>query len=186
MPKKIITDRGAAFRSTLMKDVAKRYAIKLSPSSGYHPQTNGKIERMHRDLGIYMRLYLENNKDWENILPNFVLAHNTAEKDRDRYSPAYLVYGQELRHPADSIDNNILWTHQEDTIGEMLQTLRAAMQIITTTRNKIRARLEESYNENRRHVEMKVGDSVYAYENALSKIKGKFIPHWTGPWEIKG
>ena len=26
---------------------------------------------------------------------------------------------------------------------------------------------------------------MYAYETQLSKIKGKFIPRWTGPWEVK-
>jgi len=98
VPKKIISDRGGAFISKLMEIVSKRYAIKQAFTSAYHPKTNGKLERMHRDLGVYMRIYLENNPGWEDLVPNFVYAHNTAEKDRERYSPAYLVYGQELRH----------------------------------------------------------------------------------------
>jgi transposase InsO family protein len=122
VPKKIISDQGGAFTSKLMSTLSKRYAIKQAFTSAYHPQTNGKLERLHKDLGVYMRIFLEGNPGWENLLPNFVYAHNTAEKDRERYSPAYLVYGQELRHPAQVIDNKILWTNKEDAIAEMLQS----------------------------------------------------------------
>jgi hypothetical protein len=185
VPKKIISDQGGAFTSNLMDKISKRYAIKQAFTSAYHPKTNGKLERMHRDLGVYMRIYLENNPGWEDLLPNFTYAHNTAEKDRERYSPAFLVYGQELRHPAQIIDTKILWTEKEDAVGEMLQTLKAAIEIVRKTQERVRVRLEENYNKNRKHVEFKIGEKVYAYENSLGKIKGKFTPRWTGPWIIK-
>src|SRR6185436_17766700 len=103
----------------------------------------------------------------------------------ERYSPAFLVYGQELRHPAQVIDNKILWADKEDSVGEMLRTLKGAMDTLRKTRDKLRVKLEESYNKNRKNVELKIGDKVYAYENSLGKIKSKFAPRWTGPWIIK-
>ena len=143
VPKRIITDRGLAFNSKLMKDLAQRYSVKLAKTSAYHPQSNGKIERMHRNLGTYLRMYMENNAQWEKCLPGFVFAHNTGEKDRERYSPAFLVYGRDLRHSGQHMDSKVMYHHQEDMVAELISNIKKAMEVIKESRVRVRAKIEE-------------------------------------------
>ncbi|KAG5873048.1 hypothetical protein JTB14_010531 [Gonioctena quinquepunctata] len=49
-PRKLLTDQGANFTSTLFKEVCKLLNIKKIQTSSYAPTSNGQIERMHRVL----------------------------------------------------------------------------------------------------------------------------------------
>jgi len=184
VPKKIITDRGKAFQSKLIQELASRYSIKLAKTSAYHPQSNGKVERMHRDLKAYYNMFMQDNKDWEKLIPSFIFAHNTAEKDREKYSPAFLVYGRDLRHVAQHLDSKVMHQHQEEILSETLTNIQRAMETIKVNRAKTRNRLEEWYNKDRKEAKFSVGEKVYAFENAGGSIRGKFSPKWTGPWTI--
>lgn len=44
-PGKLITDRAKTFCSNTFQNFLANYSIKWTPTSGYHPETNGQIER---------------------------------------------------------------------------------------------------------------------------------------------
>ena len=50
IPLKITVDRGAQFTSCLFSDLSKILGIQKIHTSAYHPQSNGMIERFHRQL----------------------------------------------------------------------------------------------------------------------------------------
>jgi transposase InsO family protein len=66
VPKKILTDRGAAFMSVLTKEVCKLLKIQKLQSSGYNAQANGICERVHK-LSIDMISHCVNKdaKNWD-------------------------------------------------------------------------------------------------------------------------
>jgi transposase InsO family protein len=67
---KLLTDRGAAFMSVLMKEVCKLPKIQKLQTSSYNAQANGICERVHKLL-IDMILHIV-NKDariWDNMFP---------------------------------------------------------------------------------------------------------------------
>ena len=171
----------------MMQAVAGRYSVKMVPTSAHHPQSNGKIERMHRGLGEYLRMHMkeEDNPSWENLLPAFMMAHNCAETERERYSPAFLLYGKDPRPVGKVMDADIEWKDRESSVEELLEALETARKNITEIRERVRMKLEERYNKGRVDVELKVGDKVFMYENTGGKIKGKLSKRWTGPWEVK-
>ena len=50
LPTGIVLDRGPQFASQVMKDICKRLGIQPRLSTAYHPQTDGQMERINRDL----------------------------------------------------------------------------------------------------------------------------------------
>jgi transposase InsO family protein len=48
IPKEIISDRDAKFTSKFWKSLFVGFGTKLLFSTSYHPQTDGKIERVNR------------------------------------------------------------------------------------------------------------------------------------------
>ena len=68
-PKCILTDRGKAFTSTLMRKLAKIFNITRVTTSGYRSQTNRALERSHAVLAEYIKHYASAYDDWDRLLP---------------------------------------------------------------------------------------------------------------------
>ena len=49
-PAELLSDRGANFLSELVGEVCKQLQIRKVNTSGYHPQTNGLVEKMNSTL----------------------------------------------------------------------------------------------------------------------------------------
>lgn len=50
LPQEILTDRGATFTSTLMKQLCQALGIRQLFTTVYHPQTDGLVERMNQSI----------------------------------------------------------------------------------------------------------------------------------------
>ncbi|GFV99972.1 transposon Tf2-9 polyprotein [Trichonephila clavipes] len=57
MPYRVITDQGTQFRSELFKNIGVICGFKVCTTASYHPQCNGKIERIHRTLKAAIRAH---------------------------------------------------------------------------------------------------------------------------------
>ncbi|KAG5868760.1 hypothetical protein JTB14_034646 [Gonioctena quinquepunctata] len=93
-PKKLLTDRGANFTSTLFKEVCKVLGIEKLQTASYAPTTNGQIERMHRVLKDMLSHYIsENQRDWDNWIPFVLMAYRGSTHSSTGYSPYFLLHG---------------------------------------------------------------------------------------------
>ncbi|UYV74194.1 hypothetical protein LAZ67_11002383, partial [Cordylochernes scorpioides] len=70
-PHTVISDQGKQFTSQLFKDLTTLCGIKLRHSTAYHPQCNGKIERLHRTIKTAIRAH--NSIKWTETLPTVLL-----------------------------------------------------------------------------------------------------------------
>jgi len=52
--RKILSDRGPQFVSRFMKELTKALETKRMFSMAYHPQTDGQIERINQEIGIFL------------------------------------------------------------------------------------------------------------------------------------
>ncbi|KAK3516148.1 hypothetical protein QTP70_005401 [Hemibagrus guttatus] len=52
IPEDIVSDRGTQFTSQVWKAFCKQLDINVSLTSGYHPQSNGQVERLNQEIGI--------------------------------------------------------------------------------------------------------------------------------------
>ena len=95
LPSRVVSDQGAQFTSALFHALCGRLGIAHSKTTPYHPQTNGSVERFHRDLkmriGAYMR---EQGGDWERYLHMVVWATNTSVCVSTGYTPFKVMFGR--------------------------------------------------------------------------------------------
>ena len=101
LPSTITTDRGSKFESSLWSALMKLLGTNRLRTT-YHPQTNGLIERFHRQLKGTLRAQPPSSP-WMESLPLVLLGIRTAIKEDLQFSTAELVYGTTLRLPGEFI-----------------------------------------------------------------------------------
>ena len=103
-PQQLLSDRGANFLSELVLEVCKIPEIKKVNTSGYHPQTNGMVEKFNSTLiNMISKVAESSGKDWDRQLPFLLFAYRTAVHDSTNESPFYLLYGRDARIPSEEV-----------------------------------------------------------------------------------
>ncbi len=69
LPEDIVSDRGPQFTSRVWSAFCQKLNINVSLTSGYHPQSNGQVERLNQELTRFLRSYCHRNQaDWSRFL----------------------------------------------------------------------------------------------------------------------
>ena len=103
IPSHITSDRGAQFTSALWKNLTKTFGIAHSQTTSYHPQANGLVERVNRDVKTAL-IAQDNPTNWVDNLPLVLLALRTQYKEDLKCTPAEMTFGTTLRLPGELID----------------------------------------------------------------------------------
>lgn len=98
-PTTITTDRGQQFQSHLFKCLTTLIGAEHRPTTAYHPQCNGMVERLHRQLKA--AIVCHNTPEWSEVLPLVLLGIRAAWKEDLKASSAELVYGEPLKLPGE-------------------------------------------------------------------------------------
>lgn len=79
-----------------------KLGTKLLFSTTCHPQTNGQIEVVNRDLSTLLRAIIKKNfKTWEDCLPHVEYAYNRVVHSATKFLPFEIVYGFNPLRPLD-------------------------------------------------------------------------------------
>ena len=54
IPRKILSGRGPQFTSKFMEEFTKALGTKRQLSIAYHPQTDGQMERINQEIGMFL------------------------------------------------------------------------------------------------------------------------------------
>ena len=89
-PTQLITDKGPQFDSLYTQAFCSAMGVLSKQSTAYHPQSNGAIEWMHRELGRLLRSCTNTlpKKNWVEALGYAMWCYNTLGT-----SPYELAYG---------------------------------------------------------------------------------------------
>ena len=96
--------RRAQFTSSILSDVCSILGISRIRTTGFHPQSNGMIERFHRSLKSSLQARLASS-DWVAHLPLVMLGLRSSPKDDSGLSPAGAVYGSTLSLPGEFLEH---------------------------------------------------------------------------------
>jgi hypothetical protein len=125
VPETLCSDRGVQFTSAVWNVLCTRLGIAHVMTTAYHPQSNGMIERFHRQLKDSLRARLA-GPDWPSHLPWILLGLRAAPKDDSNVSSAELVYGTPLSLPGEFIAT------PDPPASSFLESLRATPSSIPT------------------------------------------------------
>lgn len=90
----IKTDQGTEYKG-VFDEVCKLLKITHTCASAYHPQTIGALERSHKTLNEYLRIFANDTRnDWDDWLPYFCFSFNTTPSVEHGYTPFELVFGK--------------------------------------------------------------------------------------------
>ncbi|XP_031336984.1 uncharacterized protein LOC116166250 [Photinus pyralis] len=95
--------------------------IKHLRTTAYHPQANGKVERLHRTLKAAIKCY--RTERWVEVLPIILLGLRSAPADDSGFAPAALVFGTALRLPGELFAGSSQRTDSDTT--DFAQQLRS-------------------------------------------------------------
>ena len=191
VPMNIQSDCGREFISALFRNCTKRLGIRLSFSSPYHPQSQGRLERKHKDIAAMLRLLKEEGRSWDLNLPYIAHKLNTKVDPVTRITPWKLFHGYDIREPefietsltenkssAFSLDDKSLQEWEEKLAELQEKTFKKVYE------QKLLQKENWSLgngNKTNDEINLKFGDRVYA---KLPIVGGKLGDRMRGPYKV--
>lgn len=181
-PDRILSDRGAAFESSLMSQLCKLYGCQKSRTTAYHPQGNGACERFNQTLLRLLSSLSEMQQgQWPIKLPALVQAYNNTVHSTTGMTPHFLVFGRHARLPVDwttglniSAESYTLegWVRQHHS------ALRHAYQMAKQHSDRRREQDQARYNRKARATPLLPGERVLV-RDFRRRARGKLTPRWS-------
>ena len=163
-PHKIHHDQGGEFENELFNQLQKLSGTEKSRTTPYHPQGNGKCERLNRTvLGMLRTLEETEKSHWKDHLQKVVYAHNATISSATGYSPFFLLYGREPRLAIDNLFENTEIRRKRDYrayVDNWQKGMKDAYQIAYAHAEKEARRNEKMYNRKARSSVLEANDRV--------------------------
>lgn len=178
----IKTDQGTEYKG-VFDEVCNLLQLNHTCSTAYHPQTIGALERNHKCLNEYLRMFAnERTIDWDDWLPFYCFAYNTTPNIDHNFAPFELIFGKTLNafelcknqqiDPLYNLDSylNELKFRLQVTHNNVFQTIQNRKQKRT---NKL--------NQTVKPTDLIIGDIVYLQIENRQKLQ----PVYSGPYQIE-
>ena len=183
-PAEIHTDQGTNFESSLIADICKTYQIHKTRTSGYHPESDGQVERFNRSLKQMIYGIAERTDTWEEYLDDCTAAYNGTVHESTGFTPNFLWCGRERRFNMGMLLPNPdegKQTNYFEYTSNMMDRLRTAYKIARDTLNK-KAQQSIAYHDTRSNFrEYHVGEKIMLRDfTATGVFEGKY----TGPYFV--
>ena len=182
-PEKVLSDRGPAYASKLLQAIYKGIGIKPTLSTAYHPQTDGKTERMNAEIEQYLRAFCAYRQDdWVQWLPIAEFALNARISSATGKSPFELLYGYQ---PEFRVSENPMTN--VPAADERLKLLKEAQEDARSALELTAERMKRFYDHGVQAApQFKIGDKVYVEreKHPRGQPTSKLAPRRDGPYPI--
>src|SRR5258707_2423714 len=183
LPEEVISNHGPAFMSNFSRELAALLGVKLTPSTSYHPQTDGQTEGVNQAIEAYRRVFVSHRQDdWANWLPLVEFTYNNKVHVATHRTPFELDAGQ---HPCLGVEPTR--TSTVEAADTFVRQLDCAQEEAKATLKRAADDMKWYYDQNHQAVpEYKVGDRVWlSLQNYSSDHPMKKLDHkWAGPFLI--
>ncbi|KAL0151606.1 hypothetical protein M9458_053089 [Cirrhinus mrigala] len=145
LPEDIVSDRGPQFTSRVWRAFCSQLNINVSLTSGYHPQSNGQVERLNQELTKFLRAYCYlKQSDWSDYIVWAEYAQNSLKKPSTQLTPFQCILGfQPPLFPWSGETTNLptvdSWLRRSEATWDATHaSLRRAIQRVTRQANRLR------------------------------------------------
>nr|CAD2208261.1 unnamed protein product [Meloidogyne enterolobii] len=181
VPECIVSDQGTQFMSTVFKEVAELFGIRLHTTTPYHQSANGQCERYNRTLADMISTTTR-GKDWAQALPLLAFAYNTSLNLEIGQTPFFVTHGWNARLPSENALNK-----QENEYENTTEYARELKKRMEGVYRDVKNRLESNAEKMKR--QQKLVKSIEWLEGDLVLIKredkgNKFDYKFRGPFKI--
>jgi len=171
-----------------MNEVCRLFDIDKIRTMPYKPSTN-QVERFHRTLNsILAKMVADHQKDWDVRLPFALAAYRATRHSSTGYTPNFLVFGREVRSPADivyGIERDTDTQEYDSFVDELRDRMRAAY-------DQVRENTRQNARYNKRYYDVKVRPKYFQpgqwvwYLNLRKALRKqqKWISQYEGPYLI--
>uniref|UniRef100_A0A672I094 Gypsy retrotransposon integrase-like protein 1 n=1 Tax=Salarias fasciatus TaxID=181472 RepID=A0A672I094_SALFA len=184
------SDQGTNFESRVFAAVCERLGIHKTRTTPLHPQSDGLVERFHRNLGDQLAIVTSRHqRDWDKHLPLVLMACRSAVQESTECTPALLMLGRELRTPAE-----LAFGRPPDApaVPAGPEYARKLQDRLDSAHSFARERLQEAgvkqkryYDVTSRGRDFTVGELVWVYKPVRKKGRSpKLDCKWTGPCRV--
>lgn len=184
-PRELRCDRGTEFINKAVMEITQIWNAKMKPSTPYHPQSNGLVERCNQTLVNKLRKISEtNSSNWDIELQYTLFAYRISPLSIINVSPFELLYGRQpsIEFDYEKIENFDWHTGDINEYIKIRQDLNNKANTLINTSNKHKIEKIEKMNLNRSDSsDLKLGDQVLM-KNQIPK--NKLSPIWLGPFTV--
>lgn len=179
--KVLITDKGTEYVNSVISELTNLLGIEKRVSTSYHHETVGSIERNHRELNVYFRIYLGSEMcEWNKWLPTYTFCYNTTPNITHGFTPYELVYGKKV-NLADSFGSVVEPLYNVDNFNmEMKYRLQTARQRAQKYIKSAKENQKISFDKNSKPISLKAGDKI----KITNPAGHKFDSCYSGPFTI--
>ncbi|KAK3556473.1 hypothetical protein QTP70_008335 [Hemibagrus guttatus] len=179
----IVSDRGTQFTSQVWKAFCKQLDINVSLTSGYHPQSNGQVERLNQEIGRYLRSYCGREQHrWSEFLPWAEYAQNSLRHSSTGLTPFQCVLGyQPPMFP---------WSGEPSLVPAVDDWIRRSERVWDSAhvhlQRAVRSQVIQANRRRRPHPPYQPGQRVWlsTWDLKLWLPSRKLSPRYVGPFKI--
>ena len=163
IPEELLSDRGANFLSNLIQEICQVLGVKKINTSGYHPQTDGLVEKFNATLISMIAKSTSDGAEWDTRLPYVLFAYRASLQESTKESPFFLLYGRDPRVPTSTVltyQRSPYTIDIDDYKSEMMTSLSQAWKLAQENIKVAQKYQKTQYNKKTRETNVKVGDRV--------------------------
>jgi hypothetical protein len=193
-PRRLLSDRGAAFLGHVVRAACTLLAVKKVSTSAYHPETDGLTERFNGTLATMLSHYTSQEQDdWDRCIPFVLYAYRTSQHSATGETPFRLMFGREARAPSDAELRMTLEqfdspkhsmparVYARELASRLLDARRLAAEAVA----KSQAQYKGSYDARHSPQEYILGQRVWVHNPHVGKGKTrKLAKLWQGPFVV--
>ena len=183
-PARVLHDQGGEFENKLFHQLEECCGMVRSRTTPYHPQGNGKTERLNQTLLAMLRTLPETKKShWKDSLHKVVHAFNCTRHEATGFLPFFLLFGRSPRLPVDvifGIEPNVSLDYPT-YVKEWQSATKEAYALASKRSESSGEKGKKQYDRKVNSSVLQPGDRVLARNLSKRGGPGKLRSYWEDP-----
>ncbi|CBY08090.1 unnamed protein product [Oikopleura dioica] len=173
-----VSDNGREF-GPLCKEIFEKFEIRHVTTTAYRSRSNGKLERLHREIHIHLKNMNANDRNWSLFWPEACYYINNLPKATlDGLSANEALFGRSFHLPYFQADNND--RHKEPFITSLSKYLKELHpSLLAFQIERYQKQLKKDTNN---CPILEIGTRVLAWKPDI--LSGKLGCNWSGPYKV--